>query len=95
MTTHKEIAGWLREAATKAALLKLYQECSHEESLCEENVWLDRATLVESMPDLEEINKELVEALEGIIHDVEYDQYVSSYTLEVAIDALKNAKEGM
>jgi hypothetical protein len=49
MPTNKEIAEWLREAATKAALLRLYQDCTHEESKQAENMWLDRAALVEQM----------------------------------------------
>lgn len=47
--TFAEIAEWLRVCATKAALLKLYQECSNEELLCEEAVWLGRAAQVEAM----------------------------------------------
>lgn len=45
----EEIAGWLREAATKAALLYGYQRESLAESYKIEKVWVDRATLIESM----------------------------------------------
>jgi hypothetical protein len=49
MPNNREIAEWLREAATKAALLRHYQNCCQEDSEQTEKMWLDRAAIVEQM----------------------------------------------